>query len=288
MAVDGAVEGVVVLAEHAIAELRTGPGHAGHLRQGHEQVELGAREPDVLAGAPDLARGLVDLKVEIRARRVGGRRRDGGPRHRREAPEHGTHAGDELARLEGLGDVVVGADLEARHPVDDVVASGEHDDRGPPTGGAELAQDVEPRAPGKHDVEDDQVRLVLERRRECRIAVAGVPDLVALAGKVGPHDLADVGLIVDDQDAAHGAGHRRAGSRRRRGRPPDRGAISSTAPRWPAGRCRSRRPRRASCRRGPRRPCRWHPSRHRLPSRAWSRSGPRRPHRRACHPGSSG
>ena len=126
--------------------------------------------------------------------------------------QHGSHARDELARLEGLGHVVISADLEAGDPVDDVVARGEQDDRRPPAGRAQLAQDVEPGAAWEHDVEDDQVGLVVESRSEGGVAVRGIPDLVSFAGEVGPHDLADVGLVVDDQDAAHGGHHRRAGA----------------------------------------------------------------------------
>ncbi len=71
-----------------------------------------------------------------------------------------------------------------------------------------------PERPGEHDVEDDQVGLVIERRRQGRVAVGGVPDLVALPHEVGPHDLADVGFVVHDEDRAHGVHHRRAGGLR--------------------------------------------------------------------------
>ena len=66
---------------------------------------------------------------------------DGG--RRLGAPEHGPHAGDELLGAERLDDVVVGAELEARDPVDLVTARREdHDrDRGVAADGPD---DVEP------------------------------------------------------------------------------------------------------------------------------------------------
>src|SRR5260221_5120354 len=44
------------------------------------------------------------------------------------AAEHGANAREKLARAERLGDVVVGAQLEAHHAVGFVASSGEHDD----------------------------------------------------------------------------------------------------------------------------------------------------------------
>jgi hypothetical protein len=45
------------------------------------------------------------------------------------AAQLGAHAAEQLAHREGLGDVVVGADLEADHLVDLGVLGGEQDDR---------------------------------------------------------------------------------------------------------------------------------------------------------------
>jgi hypothetical protein len=47
----------------------------------------------------------------------------------RAAPQDGAHARQQLARGEGLGDVVVGAELEADHAVDLVAARSEEEHR---------------------------------------------------------------------------------------------------------------------------------------------------------------
>ncbi len=73
------------------------------------------------------------------------------------ASQDGPDAGHQLARLEGLGDVVVGTHLQAGHAVDDVVASGEHDHGAVDAVGAQLSQDLEAGATGQHHVEDEHV-----------------------------------------------------------------------------------------------------------------------------------
>ena len=45
------------------------------------------------------------------------------------ATQHGAHASEQLARAEGLGDVVVGAELETHDAIGFFFLSGHHDDR---------------------------------------------------------------------------------------------------------------------------------------------------------------
>ena len=59
------------------------------------------------------------------------------------ASRMGGHAGHELAEPEGLGDVVVGADLEGDHSVDLVRPGAHHDHRDSRVHLAQLAADVE-------------------------------------------------------------------------------------------------------------------------------------------------
>ena len=89
-----------------------------------------------LAVAADLARRRVDRQVEV-AEDVGRRRGS------LEATQDSADTGDQLARLERLDDIVVGAELEARDPVDDVVAGGEHDHGHGGTGCTQHPQHVE-------------------------------------------------------------------------------------------------------------------------------------------------
>ena len=172
-----------------------------------QEVVLGPRQRDGGVVPPDLPGRAVDVEVEeadgfvspLGGRRVGGTR----------SPEHGTDTRHELARLERLRHVVVGADLEAGDAVDQVVARGQHHHRRGAARGPELAQDLEPGSTWKHHVEDDQVRCQRQRSSQGTLAVGLGRDVVALAGEVRADDLEDVRLVVDDEDAGHGRQHRR-------------------------------------------------------------------------------
>jgi hypothetical protein len=76
------------------------------------------------------------------------------------AAQDGAHPGDELAGLEGLDEVVVGAQLEAQHPVGEAVAAGEDEGRA----GVLLlqqAQHLQAVHVGQAEVEDGQLGLHL-------------------------------------------------------------------------------------------------------------------------------
>ena len=94
-------------------------------------------------------------------------------RRGRGAAEDRLHAGDELARVERLREVVVGADLEPDDLVDVVVARGEHEDRD--VGAlADPPADVDPVDIGERQVEHDQ-RRALGRRPGERLGARSRP-----------------------------------------------------------------------------------------------------------------
>ena len=121
--VDRALVALPVDAPHAVEQLAAGERHAEVVGQVLQQVELARGERHRPAADPRLPAHAVDLDVaDQRPRRAVA----GGPSV---AAQDGLHPGDELARRERLGDVVVGAELEPEHAVDLVVAGGQHDDR---------------------------------------------------------------------------------------------------------------------------------------------------------------
>ena len=98
-------------------KIRPGPG--GERR---EELELGRRELDGRAGHLGPHPRHVEDDVAD-ADRLGGVGRSFGPAQDR------PDAGDQLARAERLGQVVVGAQLEPEQLVELVVPGGEHHDR---------------------------------------------------------------------------------------------------------------------------------------------------------------
>ena len=120
------------------------------------------------------------------------------------AAEDGLDAGDQLARVEGLRHVVIGADLEADDAVD-VVAAGGEDDDGDVAGLAELLADGEAVHLGHHDVEDDEVRADGLGLLERLLAVVGGFDAEALVVQVEAGKLNDVLLVIDNEDGSRHA-----------------------------------------------------------------------------------
>ena len=166
---------------------------AGLAHEQGEEVELLARELQGLAVERHGARRRVELDRAdlLRAGRRGGR---GGAR----AAQDGADAGDELAGAERLDDVVVGAELEAQHAVGLVAAGGEHDHRHALVG-AQLAQQVEARAVGEHDVEEHEVGALAPGDLEAGRERAGRLRAEALASEGFRQRNGDRLLVLDEQ-----------------------------------------------------------------------------------------
>ena len=98
------------------------------LHQRQQQVELAARQVHqravrrVEAAPPGIQRPALELE---RPGRVSLRP----PPHVRRTAQHGADAGQQLARVERLGEIVVGAHLQPDDPVRVLADGGEHDDR---------------------------------------------------------------------------------------------------------------------------------------------------------------
>ena len=127
------------------------------------------------------------------------------------AAQDGFHPGDDLARRERLGDVVVGAQLEAEHAVDLGAARGEHDHGHVDAAAAELPADVPAAHPGHHDVEQHEVGCVAQGEREGVLAVRGRDGLIALEAQIVLEAAYDLRLVVRDQDPSHGPPPRATG-----------------------------------------------------------------------------
>ena len=103
-----------------------------------------------------------------------------------------------------------------------------------------------PSMPGRPEVEDDRVGVVAGRQVERRLAVGGEVDVVAADAQVDAERAADLGLVVDDEDAAHPSAR---GKRHRHGEPAARGVVDAELGRPSPRRTRGRPPGRARRRR---------------------------------------
>jgi hypothetical protein len=120
------------------------------------------------------------------------------------AAEHRLHPRRQLEHAEGLGQVVVGAQLQAEYAVELGGFGSQHQDRRVARQGTQPAADLQAVHARQHQVEDDQVvvaGLALGQRAEA------VRDQAAFAVELGQLQLdepADVRVVLDHQ---HAAGH---------------------------------------------------------------------------------
>ena len=110
-------------------------------------------------------------------------------------------AGEELAEVERLDEVVVGARVEALDPVGWGVTRGEHEERGRLAVLACPGDDVDP-GRARHPPIDDRDVVVVPLELVDRVVAAfhGV-DVVALVFETEDEDVAQAGVVFGDQDA---------------------------------------------------------------------------------------
>ncbi len=123
------------------------------------------------------------------------------------AAQDGANASDKLTRVEWLRQIVVGSHLEADDAVDVLAFRRQHDDRHARRG-AKTAANRKTVLARHHEVEDDEIRIAVARAEtvERRAAVADV-DAEPLPLQVALHQVADLGVVLDDENAgavAHG------------------------------------------------------------------------------------
>ena len=160
-----------------------------------EQGELDLREAEFGVAPADRPGGEVEGQVGV-AEHVAGRLR---------AAQQRVHPGHQLAQRERLDQVVVGARVQARHPVIDRVPGGEHQDRRAVPSVAQGAAGAEPVEHRHEHVEDDQVdRRPGDRFQRFR-PVDRRRDLIAGVAEGTAERVAHVRVIVYDQHSClHG------------------------------------------------------------------------------------
>ncbi len=192
MHVDRAVESFQRLALHQIHEGFAREHAACILGERDQKRELVAGERALLPVHTHAARIAVDFKTaEPQERR---------PPSRFPAPENRAQAGEELARLERLGQIVVGADLQADDAVCGIPARGEHQHRRV-LFRAQLAAHLESVDVGQHQVEHQRVKRLMRKPLESG-AASGLDRNAKprLAEILGNH-LGEPGIVFDQENA---------------------------------------------------------------------------------------
>ena len=149
------------------------------------------------------------------------------------AAQQGGDAGQQLVDAERLGEVVVGAQVEGPHLVLLAPPGRHHDD--PDRGvGPDVAAQVEAVGAGQHQVEQDEVGLVVAHQVDDVLAGAGDEHGEAADQQVGPDQVDDVAVVLDHAARGWGRRSRRRRSARRRaasGRLDRAGVTATVVPR---------------------------------------------------------
>ena len=165
MNVDRAVKGLQLAATHGLHDLVTGEHAPGPLGHGHQQIELVGGEVAGLSTDGDDAGIAVNVECAKAqaglATRTGHRSAHGWrrPAALAMAAQHSADAGQQLAGLEGFGQVIVSPHFQTNDAVHRVALGGEHQQRHATqrTGqGTDAAAHLQAIHVGQHQVEDDQ------------------------------------------------------------------------------------------------------------------------------------
>lgn len=108
-------------------------------------------------------------------------------------------AGDDLLRVEGFHDVVIGSQLESQDFVECLTFRGDHDD-GLLRDLADLPADLPAVHTGQHDVEDDKVGLERLELADGGLTVVHAVDVIPFIFEVQSEEFADVFVVIYDQD----------------------------------------------------------------------------------------
>ena len=192
MNVDEPRVGGVPVAPHLLEKLLAGKDLPRRAREGGEEIELQGGERD------DVAVTLDDVPCDVDRQVLQGDALVGLVVVSAAQPR--TDAGHQFLGFEGLGDVVIGSRLKAGDDVGGIGTSGQHNDRhirDVPDGPAH----VEAVHSGKHDVQQDQVGMVLLKLSQRLGSVAAEDDSEPLVLENDADHLSQGEVIVDDENA---------------------------------------------------------------------------------------
>ena len=142
---------------------------------------------------------LVHPQALAQGQLRGGLGRGDGGGHRHPA-DVGLHPGQELPVFKGLDDIVVRPQLQAPDLVVLLLPGGEHDDGHGRPGLADLLTHVKAAHPRQHQVQQHQIRVLLQGQLQAGGAVQGFQGIVALLGQVEGQNIHNTLLVLYDQD----------------------------------------------------------------------------------------
>ena len=116
------------------------------------------------------------------------------------AAQHRVDSGQQLARVEWLGQIVVGTHLQPHDTVNVLAFGGQHDDGSFVIGGPQPATNGQAVLAGHHQVQHNQIDGIAQQNAVERLAVFGQDDLKTFLRQVTTQQVTNSGVIVNDDD----------------------------------------------------------------------------------------
>ena len=118
------------------------------------------------------------------------------------AAQNGANARHQFARIERLGEIIVGADLQSQDAIDGLAAGGEQQNR---HGGlvTQRLEQLESGAAGQHHIENDQLVVIGEGGGQSGVMVVGGIDVKALGLEKSLQQIDERVVVVDDEQLVH-------------------------------------------------------------------------------------
>ena len=201
MNVNRAVKGFEFAAAHGFHDLVAAQHAARAFGQRHQQVELVGGQLARRARNRNRTRVAVNLKRAkmhhlVAAGRCGAAVVVAAP------AQHGANAGQQLARLERLGQVVVSANFQADDAIHRVALGRQHQHGGVGRGAAQAldaAAHFQAVHVGQHQVQDHQVGRAGLQRFQAGGAGGGMGEAIARLAQILAHHAGQAGVVFDHQ-----------------------------------------------------------------------------------------
>ena len=117
-------------------------------------------------------------------------------------------AGQQLARIEGFGDVIIRAGLQADNFVNIIVMAADQDDANEVIAGAQLARQFQTVFAGQADIEQQHGNILAGQHLPHLLAVVGQKNDITLGREIGLQAFAGDGVVVDHQKFDRAIFHR--------------------------------------------------------------------------------
>jgi len=196
MHINGAAVAVILKAPHLVQQLVTGVDAVRVGGQTVQQFQLLGGSLHHLALDPQLIAVHVQTQVVEFDHALGAL---GSSRGGLAAAQHRLDAGHHFLGIKGLYHVIVCTQLQAQHLIKGLALGREHHHRGVARL-ADAAAHFQTVHLGHHHVQQHHIGLDLIELFQTFFAIVCHRDLIALLGQVQPQQLADIGIVVHNED----------------------------------------------------------------------------------------